>query len=56
MYTLRSILEAPPTADLWDGQTDEEELGMSYDFVELYTEYLVRTSSIHKLHKIKIAV
>jgi hypothetical protein len=22
------------------GQTDEDELGMSYDFVELYTEYL----------------
>jgi NAD+ synthase (glutamine-hydrolysing) len=30
----------PPSADLWEGQTDEEELGMSYDFVELYTEYL----------------
>lgn len=36
-----SILEAPPTADLWDGQTDEDELGMSYDFVELYTEFLM---------------
>jgi len=35
-----SILEAPPTADLWDGQTDEDELGMSYDFVELYIEFL----------------
>jgi len=30
----------PPSADLWEGQTDEDELGMSYDFVELYTEYL----------------
>lgn len=36
-----SILEAPPTADLWDGQTDHEELGMSYCFVELYTETLM---------------
>jgi len=35
-----SILDAPPSADLWDGQTDEEELGFSYDFVELWTEYL----------------
>ena len=26
-----------PSADLWDGQTDEEELGFSYDFVELFT-------------------
>jgi len=35
-----SILVAPPSADLWEGQTDEGELGFSYDFVELYTEYL----------------
>jgi len=33
----QSILKAPPSADLWDGQTDEEELGFSYDFIELYT-------------------
>jgi NAD+ synthase (glutamine-hydrolysing) len=36
----QSILVAPPSADLWEGQTDENELGFSYDFVELYTEYL----------------
>lgn len=30
-----SILAAPPTADLWEGQTDEDEMGFSYDFVEL---------------------
>jgi len=36
-----SILAAPPSADLWEGQTDEDELGMSYDFVELYIEYLM---------------
>jgi len=35
-----SILKAPPSADLWEGQTDEDELGFTYDFVELYTEYL----------------
>eukprot|EP00761_Pharyngomonas_kirbyi_P012927 gb/GECH01012954.1/.p1 GENE.gb/GECH01012954.1/~~gb/GECH01012954.1/.p1 ORF type:complete len:306 (+),score=98.45 gb/GECH01012954.1/:1-918(+) len=34
-----SILGAPPSADLWDGQTDENELGFGYDFVELLTEY-----------------
>jgi len=37
----RSILEAPPSADLWAGQTDENELGFPYDFVELLTEKLV---------------
>ena len=35
-----SILEAPPSADLWEGQTDETELGITYDFIELYTEFL----------------
>lgn len=32
-----STVEAAPSADLWDGQTDEEELGFTYEFVELFT-------------------
>jgi len=32
-----SIIEAAPSADLWPGQTDENEIGAGYDFVELYT-------------------
>jgi len=37
----KSILVAPPSADLWPGQTDEDELGFTYDFIELFTgEYL----------------
>lgn len=32
-----ATVKAAPSADLWDGQTDEEELGFSYDFVELLT-------------------
>jgi NAD+ synthase (glutamine-hydrolysing) len=35
----KSILVAAPSADLWDGQTDEDEMGVTYDFVELYTEW-----------------
>lgn len=27
----RSIIDKPPTADLWEGQTDEDELGFTYD-------------------------
>jgi len=39
-----STLSAPPSADLWQGQTDEEELGFPYDFVELFTgDYLKRS-------------
>jgi len=34
-----SILVAAPSADLWDGQTDEEELGFTYAFIELLTGY-----------------
>jgi NAD+ synthase len=28
------IIDKPPTADLWEGQTDEEELGFSYEEVD----------------------
>ena len=39
---ISSIVDAPPSADLWDGQTDESELGFPYDFCELYVELLRR--------------
>jgi NAD+ synthase (glutamine-hydrolysing) len=39
-----SILTAKPTADLWEGQTDEDELGVPYDFVELFTGYFLKKS------------
>jgi len=42
------ILRAPPSADLWEGQTDEGELGFTYDFVELYTEYLALSEEEQK--------
>lgn len=28
------IIDRPPSADLWDGQTDEQELGWSYDAID----------------------
>ena len=31
-----SIIKAPPNGDLFDGKTDEEVFGTSYDYVELY--------------------
>jgi len=34
-----ATLKAAPSADLWDGQTDEDELGFTYDFIELYTGF-----------------
>lgn len=44
-----TILVAKPTADLWEGQTDEEELGVSYDFVELYTGYYLNLSEDERI-------
>lgn len=32
-----SIVNAKPSADLWDNQEDEKELGFTYDFIEFYT-------------------
>jgi NAD+ synthase (glutamine-hydrolysing) len=36
----RSILEAPPSADLAPGQTDETEIGATYDMVELVYTFI----------------
>jgi len=41
----QSILVAAPSADLWEAQTDEEELGFTYDFVELFTGYFLPKSA-----------
>jgi NAD+ synthase len=30
------IIDKPPSADLWEGQSDEGELGLSYDELDLY--------------------
>ena len=31
----QQIIDAKPSAELWEGQTDEEEMGISYDDIEL---------------------
>ena len=32
----QDIVEAPPSGGLWDGQTDEGEMGVTYDQIEAY--------------------
>ena len=44
----RSVLIAPPSADLAPGQTDEQEIGASYDMVELYWAYIYLMSEVEK--------
>lgn len=36
----QSIINAIPSGDMYDKRTDEEVFGFSYDFLELYLEYL----------------
>jgi NAD+ synthase (glutamine-hydrolysing) len=48
-----SILEAAPSADLWAGHTDEEEMGFSYDFIEFYTGYYLPISIEDRVEFIK---
>jgi NAD+ synthase len=37
----RAVIDKPPTADLWVGQTDEAELGFSYPVADLILYHLV---------------
>jgi NAD+ synthase len=48
-----TIIDRPPSADLWQGQTDEEELGFSYDAVDalLYAIVEQRLSNNELLEK-----
>jgi len=48
-----SILEKPPTADLWDGQTDEGELGFAYADLDRLLYYMIdKGYDTKKLHEI----
>lgn len=49
LNVVESILIASPSADLWEGQTDENEMGFSYDFIEFYTGYYLKLSSAAQL-------
>ena len=37
----KEIIEKPPSADLWSGQTDEEEIGYTYDKIDALLHYLI---------------
>jgi len=52
----QSIIDQKPSAELWEGQTDEDELGMTYDQID---DYLLGGTSgsaeVDRLIEIKIA-
>lgn len=41
-----SVIAAAPTGDVFDGRTDEQMIGASYDFVELYTLWLAQDGDL----------
>lgn len=45
------VIEKPPTAGLWEDQTDEEEMGFGYDVLDKY----IRTKEAPEAIKTKIA-
>lgn len=40
----KSVVDAIPSGDMYDGRADEEVFGSTYDFVELYMEWLADTN------------
>ena len=42
------ILNAKPSADLWENQEDEIELGFPYDFIEFFTGVYLKMNEIEK--------
>ena len=42
------IIDKPPSADLWEGQTDEGELGLSYDELDRYLDSGEASAEIKK--------
>lgn len=44
------IMKKQPSADLWEGQTDEEEMGTTYDFIDAH----LRNEPIPKDHEQRI--
>ena len=42
------IVNAKPSADLWEDQEDEKELGFTYDFIEFYTGSYLKLSEDEK--------
>ena len=41
LHVPKEIIDKPPSADLWTGQTDEEEIGYTYDNIDTLLHYLV---------------
>jgi len=52
----RDIINKPPSAGLWSGQTDEQEMGLSYEQLDLYFTVGDATADVKKRIEKKIAI
>ena len=50
----KEIVERPPSAELWTGQTDEGELGARYADIDKLLEWMGATSTYKKTHEIPV--
>lgn len=46
LYLPSEVISRPPSAGLWTGQTDEDEMGVPYDFIDNHIEGLHNTNHI----------
>ena len=52
----KSILDVKPSADLWPGQTDEDEMGFTYDQLDGYLKgHKTDQKVIDKIHKLHVS-
>lgn len=47
----KKIIEKIPSAGLWEGQTDEEELGLNYEELDRILPLLEKNISVDEIHK-----
>jgi len=52
----QTIINKPPSAGLWDGQTDQEELGLSYDQIDRYLASGEASAAVKKRLEAMIAL
>jgi len=52
----REIINKPPSAGLWNGQTDEQEMGLTYEQLDLYFAVGEATADVKKRIEEKIAI
>lgn len=51
LHIPQEIIDRPPTAGLWDGQTDETEIGLTYENLDQILEAIEKKKDLKKFNK-----